>query len=64
MRISDSILKIMTRVGLLAGALLSGTIEFAQLFLPGRISSNLDILSNAAGSLLRKKTAARQKSGD
>lgn len=43
---------------LLAGALLSGTIEFAQLFLPGRISSNLDILSNAAGSLIGGLLAA------
>ncbi len=34
------------------GALVSASIEFMQQFLPGRIASNLDILSNASGTLI------------
>lgn len=36
----------------LAGVLVSTAVEFIQQFLPSRISSNLDILSNGAGALL------------
>lgn len=36
----------------LLGMLLSASVEFLQQFLPGRIASNLDILSNGAGALI------------
>lgn len=36
----------------LAGVLLSGTMEAAQTFLPSRVSSNLDLLTNSAGSAI------------
>ncbi|KAF0814002.1 hypothetical protein IGB42_01681 [Andreprevotia sp. IGB-42] len=39
-------------VAAVAGALLSGAVEFIQQFIPGRIASNLDILSNGFGALL------------
>ena len=35
----------------LAGALLSATMEYAQMYLPVRTSSNLDLLTNASGTL-------------
>jgi VanZ family protein len=37
---------------LCGGALLSGSIEFVQQFLPTRIASNLDIFSNTTGALI------------
>ncbi len=36
----------------LGGLMLSTTMEYAQLYLPGRVSSNVDILANTAGTLL------------
>jgi len=45
-------------LALLAGALLAGTIEAMQSFLPTRISSNLDLLTNSAGALLGALIAA------
>lgn len=39
-------------LALLVGMLLSASIEFLQQFLPSRIASNLDILSNGAGTLI------------
>ncbi len=39
-------------VASLGGVLVSASVEFIQQFLPSRISSNLDILSNGAGALL------------
>jgi len=39
-------------LALLAGGLLSASVEFAQQFLPTRIASNLDLLCNASGALL------------
>ncbi|MEJ2792497.1 VanZ family protein [Iodobacter sp. LRB] len=36
----------------LSGLALSSTVEFIQQFLPGRVASNLDILSNSFGALL------------
>lgn len=39
-------------VALLAGAALSGTIEALQSYLPSRISSNVDLLTNTSGALL------------
>jgi VanZ family protein len=38
-------------LGVLTGALLSLAIEFAQAYLPSRISSNVDVLTNAIGAL-------------
>ncbi len=37
-------------LAILAGCLFSSAMEFIQQFLPGRIASNLDILTNAAGA--------------
>lgn len=37
-------------LALLAGAVVSGSIEFTQQFLPTRIASNLDLLCNASGA--------------
>ncbi|HEX5363288.1 MAG TPA: VanZ family protein [Gallionella sp.] len=39
-------------LGLVAGALLSASMEYLQMYLPTRISSNMDLLSNSAGALL------------
>ncbi len=39
-------------LGLLAGAALSAAMEYLQMYLPTRISSNMDLLSNNAGTLL------------
>lgn len=39
-------------VAVVAGALLSGAIEFAQLFLPARVSDPRDLLANSVGALL------------
>jgi len=41
-----------TLIALVAGALLSGTMEALQTWLPTRISSNIDLITNALGSLL------------
>ena len=39
-------------MGVLAGLLLSCVVEFIQQFIPGRVASNLDILSNTFGALI------------
>jgi VanZ family protein len=39
-------------VAVICGALLSGTMEAVQTFLPSRVSSNLDFLTNVAGTIL------------
>ncbi len=39
-------------LALLAGALLSGTMEVVQNYLPNRVASNLDLAANALGALL------------
>ncbi len=39
-------------LAILAGLLVSTTIEFIQQFLPSRIASNLDIISNGTGTLI------------
>ena len=38
-------------LAILGGALLSAAMEYAQMYLPNRISSNVDILANASGTL-------------
>jgi VanZ family protein len=38
-------------VAVVAGAMLSGSMEFVQQFLPSRVASNLDLLYNTAGAL-------------
>ncbi|MEP6608079.1 MAG: VanZ family protein [Burkholderiaceae bacterium] len=45
-------------VALLASLILAGSIEAAQSYLPSRISSNLDLLTNSAGALLGALIAA------
>lgn len=45
-------------IALLAGLLLAGVIEAIQSFLPTRIPSNLDLLTNSAGALLGALIAA------
>ena len=39
-------------VGLCVGVLLSASMEYLQMYLPMRVSSNMDILNNSAGALL------------
>lgn len=39
-------------LALALGALLSGSLEFTQQFLPSRVASNLDLVYNALGALL------------
>jgi VanZ family protein len=39
-------------LGVIAGLLLSLSIEFAQAYLPTRVSSNVDVLTNSIGALL------------
>lgn len=39
-------------IAILCGALLSGTMEAIQTFLPSRVSSNLDFLTNVAGTCI------------
>jgi len=39
-------------LGLCSGILLSASMEYLQLFLPSRTSSNLDLLNNSAGALI------------
>ena len=41
-----------TLIALVAGALLSGCMEALQTWLPSRISSNIDLITNALGALL------------
>lgn len=45
-------------LALVAGALLSGTIEAIQTFLPSRVSSNIDLLTNSIGALTGALVAA------
>ena len=40
-----------TLLAMLCGAALSGAMEYAQMYLPSRISSNLDLLANSIGAL-------------
>ena len=47
-----------TLIALVAGALLSGTMEALQTWLPNRISSNIDLITNALGALLGGAVAA------
>lgn len=42
----------------LAGGLLSATMEYLQMYLPGRISSNMDLLANTSGTLAGALLAA------
>ena len=44
--------------GLCLGVLLSASMEYLQMYLPARISSNMDLLSNSAGALLGALLAA------
>lgn len=46
-----------TALATLAGTLLSLCMEYLQIFLPGRVSSNMDLLLNASGTLLGALTA-------
>ena len=45
-------------VALIAGALLSGAIEAAQTYLPTRVASNIDLLTNSIGALTGALLAA------
>lgn len=47
-----------TLLGALGGVLLSGSIEAAQSFLPSRVASNIDLLTNSLGALAGALTAA------
>lgn len=47
--------------GTLAGAGLSFAMEVAQAYLPGRVSSNLDLITNTAGALFGAVVAARAR---
>lgn len=49
---------LMTVLATLAGALLSLCMEYLQIFLPGRVPSNTDLLLNATGTLLGALAAA------
>lgn len=42
-----------------AGTLLSGTMEYAQMYLPARVSSNLDLLNNSASTFIGALIGAR-----
>lgn len=50
-------------LALAAGVLLSGLVEAAQTFLPRRVPSNIDLLTNALGALLGGLLAAPVASG-
>src|SRR5512134_3264141 len=50
-------------IALLAGVLLASVIEALQSYLPARISSNVDLVTNAAGALLGGALAAPLASG-
>ena len=39
-------------IGLCAGVLLSASMEYLQMYLPTRISSNMDLLTNSSGALI------------
>jgi hypothetical protein len=45
-------------LALLAGVLISGVIEALQTYLPSRVASNVDLLTNGAGALLGGLLAA------
>jgi len=46
-------------IGLLVGVALSASMEYLQMYLPTRISSNMDLLSNSAGMLFGALLAVR-----
>jgi len=46
-------------IGLLVGVSLSASMEYLQMYLPTRISSNMDLLSNSAGMLIGALLAVR-----
>jgi VanZ family protein len=46
-------------LGLLVGVTLSATMEYLQMYLPTRISSNMDLLSNGIGTLMGVLMAVR-----
>jgi VanZ family protein len=50
-------------IAFLAGMMLAGAIEALQSYLPARISSNVDLVTNAAGALLGGALAAPLASG-
>lgn len=50
-------------IALLASVLLAGAIEALQSYLPARVSSNVDLVTNAAGALLGGVLAAPMASG-
>lgn len=50
-------------LALLAGVLLSGTIEAGQTFLPSRVPSNIDLMTNSLGALAGGLLAAPVASG-
>jgi glycopeptide antibiotics resistance protein len=58
--VSESVIGVVP--ALLAGALLSGIIETGQLFLAGRYTSLLDVLSNAVGAMLGAWVLQRTRS--
>jgi len=49
-------------LALCSGVLLSAGMEYMQMYLPGRISSNMDLLSNSAGALAGALLAASMAS--
>lgn len=51
-------------LGLCLGVSLSASMEFLQMYLPARISSNMDLLSNGAGALIGALLAVRVASWD
>jgi VanZ family protein len=55
-------LRISMLAGLIAGVLLSAGLEYLQMFVPTRVSSNMDILSNSAGTFVGTLLAATMSS--
>jgi VanZ family protein len=51
-------------LGLCLGALLSASMEYLQMYLPMRVSSNTDLLTNSAGTLLGALLAVSMTSWD
>lgn len=46
-------------IGLCFGVLLSASMEYLQMYLPARVSSNMDLLANSAGALIGALLAVR-----